>query len=300
MSSGTLRHGTLPSLISLPQSAATHARPRRRALQAVTLLLVIIFCIGFLVGNRFVVNKTTVPLGLPTPVRVAVLSDTHISAGEEGREWGRMAIATAMREKPDVILLLGDFVVHRNGVQYVGALVAGVHAPLGVYAVLGNHDHWEGADAIAAQLESEGIQVLTNRHVVIQKGKTRLALVGIDDLWSGSPDWQAAFRGVPKDVPVLLMSHNPDAAIHPEGQRAALIVSGHTHGGQVWMPSIIRRGMHRFAGTGWPPASSYGRAHPYGLMRERWGWSYVTSGVVRRFTLPRWFTEAEAAVLELQ
>jgi hypothetical protein len=89
-------------------------------------------------------------------------------------------------------------------------------------------------------------------------------------------------------------------ALHPEGQRAALIVSGHTHGGQVWMPTIIRVGMHRFAGTGWPPKSDYGRAHPYGLMHERWGWSYITSGVVQRFTLPRWFTEAEAAVLELQ
>jgi predicted MPP superfamily phosphohydrolase len=84
------------------------------------------------------------------------------------------------------------------------------------------------------------------------------------------------------------------------GPRAALTVSGHTHGGQVWIPTIVRRGMHRLAGTGWPPGSSYGRAHPYGLMRERSGWVYVTSGVVRRFTVPRWFTQAEVAVLELR
>jgi hypothetical protein len=166
--------------------------------------------------------------------------------------------------------------------------------------VLGNHDHWEDPGAVTAQLESQGIQVLTNRHVAVRKGKTRLALVGIDDLWSGSPDWQAAFRDMPSGVPVLLMSHNPDAALRPEGQRANLIVSGHTHGGQVWMPGIVRRGMHRLAGTGWPPASDYGRAHPYGLVRERWGSIYITSGVVRRFTLPRWFTEAEVAVLELR
>jgi hypothetical protein len=262
--------------------------------------LVIVFSVGFLVGKRLAVNTTTIPLGLPTPVRVVVLADTHIGAGEEGREWGRRAMAAAMGEKPDVILLLGDFVVHQNGVRYVGDLVAGVHAPLGVYAVLGNHDHWEGADAVTAQLESRGVHVLTNRHVVIRKGTTQLALVGIDDLWSGSPDWQAAFRGVPKGVPVLLMSHNPDAALKPEGQRAALIVSGHTHGGQVWIPAIVRQGMHRVAGTGWPPESSYGRAHPYGLMRERWGWIYVTSGVVLRFTVPRWFTQPEVAVLELR
>lgn len=291
-------YGMLFSLLSIPRSPTSYWR--RRVLRGVTLLLVIIFSIGLLAGNRFVVNTTTIPIGLPTPVRVAVLADTHISAGEEGREWGRKAMAAATREKPDVVLLLGDFVVHRNGVRYVGNLVAGVHAPLGVYAVLGNHDHWEGAGAITSQLESEGVQVLTNRHVLIQKGKTQLALVGVDDLWSGSPDWQAAFRGVPKGVPILLMSHNPDAAISPEGQRAALIVSGHTHGGQVWMPTIVRQGMHRVAGTGWPPGSSYGRAHPYGLMRERWGWIYVTSGVVRRFTFPRWFTQAEAAVLELR
>jgi hypothetical protein len=58
--------------------------------------------------------------------------------------------------------------------------------------------------------------------------------------------------------------------------------------------------MHQLVGTGWPPASSYGRAHPYGLRHERWGWVYVTSGVVRRFTLPRWFTQPEVAVLELR
>ena len=167
-------YGMLFSLLSIPRSPTSYWR--RRVLRGVTFLLVIIFSIGLLAGNRFVVNTTTIPIGLPTPVRVAVLADTHISAGEEGREWGRKAMAAATREKPDVVLLLGDFVVHRNGVRYVGNLVAGVHAPLGVYAVLGNHDHWEGAGAITSQLESEGVQVLTNRHVLIQKGKTQLAL----------------------------------------------------------------------------------------------------------------------------
>jgi predicted MPP superfamily phosphohydrolase len=263
-------------------------------------VLIVVLLGGLVVGRRSVVNTTTIPLGLPTPLRVAVLADMHISAGEEGRAWGRRAIAVAMREKPDVILLLGDFVAHRNGVPYVGDLVAGVQAPLGVYAVLGNHDHWEDAGTVTAQLEAEGVQVLTNRHVVIRKGDTRLALVGIDDLWAGDPDWQAAYRGAPKGVPILLMSHNPDAAIRPEGQRAALIVSGHTHGGQVRVPFTVRWGMRRIVGIGWPPGSTYGLAHPYGLIREGPAWVYITSGVVRRFVVPRWFTEAEVAVLELK
>jgi predicted MPP superfamily phosphohydrolase len=122
-------YGMLFSLLSIPRSPTTYWR--WRVLRGVTLLLVIIFSIGFLVGNRFVVNTTTIPIGLPTPVRAAVLADTHISAGEEGREWGRKAMVAAMREKPDVILLPGDFVVHRNGVRYVGDLVAGARSPSG-------------------------------------------------------------------------------------------------------------------------------------------------------------------------
>jgi uncharacterized protein len=268
-------------------------------LRYLLLFLLLLIIAGFITGRRLAINTTRVSLGLPTPIRVAVLSDIHITAGAEGRVWARHAMQEAMRQKPDAILLVGDFVLHRHGIRYIGELVKGLHAPLGVYAVLGNHDHWEGADEITQRLEAEGVQVLTNRSVVIRKGKTRLALVGIDDLPWGKPDWSAAFRNVPKGMLVVLLSHNPDAALYPQGQRAALIISGHTHGGHAWMPNFVRQAIYRRWGIGIPPRSDYGRAHPYGLIHEHWGQIYISSGVIRSVP-PRWFTQAEVAILELR
>ena len=266
---------------------------------AITVLLAVVIA-GVVVGRKLRVNYVRVPIGIPTPLRIVVLGDFHMAVAGIGRGMAEKAVQEAMRQRPDVIILLGDYVSGRPGISNIHSVFKGMHAPLGVYAVLGNHEHWTDAKVVREELEALGIRVLVNEDVVLSKGDTRLALVAIDDLWAGKVDWQAAYRNVPKNVPILLASHNPDAALDPQGRRAALIVSGHTHGGQVWMPSIMRVGMHRFAGTGWPPKSDYGRAHPYGLMHERWGWSYITSGVVQRFTLPRWFTEAEAAVLELK
>jgi predicted MPP superfamily phosphohydrolase len=168
-----------------------------------------------------------------------------------------------------------------------------------VFAVLGNHDHWAGSDAVRKALSDTGIRVLMNENVMIRKGRTRLALVGIDDLWTGTADWAAAWRGVPPGTPAVLLSHNPDAALAPEGQRAMLILSGHTHAGKYWVPTFVHRAVSRISKRGFISASRYGSAHPYGLVRERWGWIYITSGITRGYFPPRWFTRPEVAVIEL-
>jgi hypothetical protein len=168
-----------------------------------------------------------------------------------------------------------------------------------VYAVQGNHEHWTDAKAVRRELEADGIRMLVNENVRLRKGKTQLALVAIDDLWAGRADWSAAYRGLPEHTPVVLVSHNPDAALHGEGQRAALIVSGHTHGGLVGPARPLLRWINRVTGHGLPPGTSYGRSHLSGLFREPWGWVYVTSGVTPGFDPPRWFMRPEVAVLEL-
>jgi hypothetical protein len=204
-----------------------------------------------------------------------------------------------MAQRPDAIVLVGDFVSGRAGIPEIPSVVAALHAPLGVYAVLGNHDHWADAPAVEAALESAGVRVLVNDSVVVRKGKARLALVGIDDLWAGSVDWDAAWRDVPKRTPVVLLSHNPDAATYEQGQRAALIIAGHTHAGKFRLPRFVHRALIRLTGRGLIPATAYGSAHPYGLMREQWGWVYITSGVTCGAP-PRWYTRPEVAVLELE
>ena len=265
---------------------------------AITVLLAVVIA-GVVVGRKLRVNYVRVPIGIPTPLRIVVLGDFHMAVAGIGRGMAEKAVQEAMRQRPDVIILLGDYVSGRPGISNIHSVFKGMHAPLGVYAVLGNHEHWTDAKVVREELEAIGIRVLVNEDVVLSKGDTRLALVAIDDLWAGKVDWQAAYRNVPKNVPILLASHNPDAALDPQGRRAALIVSGHTHGGMVGPFRPILQGIGRLTGHGLPPGTSYGRSHLSGLFKEPWGWIYVTSGVTPGPVLPRWFLHPEVVVLEL-
>jgi len=272
---------------------------KRTIFRALLGLLLAAFIAGFAVGWWFRVREIAIPLGLPQPVKLAVMSDIHLGA-YDSRETTQRAVRETMKRGPDVVVLVGDFVTNREAISAIPSALEGLRAPLGVYAVLGNHDHWADASGVRAALASAGVHVLLNRSVVVRKGRTRLALVGIDDLWSGKVNWKSAWRQVPKGVPAVLLSHNPEAALHPEGQRAALIVSGHTHAGKILLPRWLLRVLRKYTDFSPVPATRYGERHLYGLVREKWGWVYITSGVVTGFAPPRWYTRPEVAILELR
>jgi predicted MPP superfamily phosphohydrolase len=274
---------------------------RNRKIRLLLLLLLLAFLIaGFVIGRRLRVNYVQVPIGIPTPMRIAVLGDFHMSAAGLGVGMAKEAVQEALRQKPDVIILLGDYVSGQVGIKNVQPVFKGLHAPQGVYAVMGNHEYWTDADKVRKALEADGIRVLVNENVLLHKGKTQFALVGIDDLWAGKVDWSAAFKNVPKNTPILLASHNPDAALDPQGRRAALIVSGHTHGGQIAFLQPVIGTINRITGHGMPPATVYGRSHLYGLFKESWGWVYVTTGVSPGFAPPRWYLHPEVVVISLE
>jgi predicted MPP superfamily phosphohydrolase len=264
-------------------------------------ILVGLLVAGVAVGRWTRVRVATIPAPVSEPVRIAVLADIHLSDGGFGVEQARYCLEQARRHHADLIVLVGDFVSTRAGVEALPDALRDAHAPLGVYAVLGNHDHWVDATQVKQRLHQVGIQVLENRNLQLRKGATRLVLVGVDDLWSGRPDWQRAFAGVPASdrVPVILLSHNPDAALHPAHKRAFLILSGHTHGGQVWVPVWLNRLLIRLFGRGVTPKTRYGGQHPYGLTRQNNTWVYITSGVTVGRAVPRWFTRPEIALIEL-
>jgi hypothetical protein len=254
---------------------------------------------GLAIGRHLRVNRRRVLIGVPTPVKVAVLGDFHVAMGGWGETMAQEAVQEAMRRQPDLVILVGDFVSGRRGLRRLHTALAGLHAPLGVYAVQGNHEHWTDPEAVRRELEALGIRLLVNEHVVVRQGDTRLALVGLDDLWAGKADWEAAFHGVPEGVPVVLISHNPDAALDPRGQRAALLLSGHTHGGLIGPARPLLRALDRYTGRGWPPGTRYGRSHLSGLFREGGSWVYITGGVTPGFSPPRWFLRPEIGVLEV-
>jgi hypothetical protein len=273
-------------------------RHKRIIRRAATVLLVALFLGGFADGWWFRLRTIRVEIGLKQPVRLAVMSDLHLgSYGSQAMV--RRAVAEAMRRRPDMVVLVGDLVSGAGAISMIPRALAGLRAPLGVYAVLGNHDHWASAGKVRAALAREGVRVLTNRSVIVGKGRALLALVGIDDLWAGRVDWRAAWRGAPRGVPAVLLSHNPDAAIRPQGQRARLILCGHTHAGKFRLPVVLHRLLAERVRGGLIPHSEYGRTHIYGLFHERWGWVYVTSGAGAGLGPPRWWTRPEGAIVEL-
>jgi predicted MPP superfamily phosphohydrolase len=171
-------------------------------------------------------------------------------------------LASAMGIHADLVAFTGDLASRAaGGVNALAALLAGLGSNDGTVAVLGNHDHWIGEERVASALSDRGIAVLRNAHMTLERDGEVLHVAGVSDAsYIHADDLAAAFDGIPDGAPVILLSHAPEI-IHREGaERAALILSGHTHGGQVvlpwlgpvYVPSQIGRnrasGLHRIGG----------------------------------------------------
>lgn len=170
-------------------------------------------------------------------LRVVQLSDIHYGLYIPRRNVER-AVEMANRLKPDLVALTGDFVTHSaDYVAPVAEILGGLRAPLGVFAVLGNHDYRPGADYVAARLRSHGIRVLRNSHARVERDGRALWLAGVDDLWFDC-DLPRALRGVPAAAPRLLLCHNPAIILQAALHGVDLVLSGHTHGGQVNLPGL--------------------------------------------------------------
>jgi predicted MPP superfamily phosphohydrolase len=168
---------------------------------------------------------------LAQPLTLAFASDFHAGPTTDPAMFDAL-LALLRRERPDVLLLGGDYV------SFDAANIAGLRsfleqarAPLGVYAVLGNHDVWNGSAEISAALAAAGVEVLVNRNVALPGPFGQVSICGIDDPWTGAPSAAATFEGAGA-VRVYLM-HSPDGLWHLRGQRFELGFAGHTHGGQI-------------------------------------------------------------------
>lgn len=166
-------------------------------------------------------------------LRLAQLSDVHHSPFLHHREISE-AVRCVNALQPDVVMLTGDYVSHAR--EYIGACAEALgqlRAPLGVYAVLGNHDHWTDGPAMAAALRAQNICVLSNENLKLERQGAYVRLVGVDDLLTKNADLATALQGTAPDETRILLSHNP--AIIREAARAGidLVLSGHTHGGQI-------------------------------------------------------------------
>ena len=153
-----------------------------------------------------------------------------------------------MGREPDLILLGGDLITSRT-VEFDQQRHAfrRLRAPQGVYAVLGNHDHYSGESRrLSRMIEGQGIRLLHNRSVLLSRGGAKLSLAGVDDLLVGNPDLDAALAAA--EPPIILLSHNPDVLFDAARRGVAAVLSGHTHAGQIRIPGlpvIVRQSRYR-------------------------------------------------------
>jgi hypothetical protein len=225
---------------SFRMSRHKHQRPIRNATERI---LNVVLRTGRLAGlsyrlgglGRVRVTYQDVELGperqLAQPLRIGFASDFHAGPTTHPALFDDL-LAALHAERPDVLLLGGDFVSFDAGnVAALRTFLEGARAPLGTYAVVGNHDIWNGRVVVEDALRAAGVDVLVNRNVALPAPFGQVSVCGIDDPWTGEPSADATFAGAGA-VRIYLM-HSPDGLFRLERQRFDVGFAGHTHGGQI-------------------------------------------------------------------
>lgn len=283
------------------QDAMARIGKWKLARRAVVSALVIAGVYGFwLEPSSLRVRHYTITLGgqarvTDAPLRVAVITDLHAGAPYITRAKLDQIVARTNAAQPDLILLAGDYVIHRvlGGSKIplteTAAHLAGLRARLGVFAVLGNHDNRDGPLASARALHAAGITVLDDAAVRLRHGGRDLYLVGLSDYATGKRHFVAALAQVPNGAPAICFTHSPDLfPLLPAG--CGLTIAGHTHGGQVWLPLV---GALRVP-------SDYGQRYAAGHIVENGRHLFVSTGIGTSMLPVRVFVPPEVSVLDIR
>jgi uncharacterized protein len=225
-------------------------------------------------------------------LRIALITDLHAGGGTT-MELIRRACRLAMQERPDLIALTGDLSSDGSSVSELAVVdvLSVLTAPLGVYAVPGNHDHARGIEewkqAVAAY---DNIINLTNRVHTINHHGAEVGVAGLDDFDTGETKLDVLKQLSGTDLNVLL-AHNPDTAelLQDVEPVIDLVLSGHTHGGQVRLPGLgaMRNPSH------------FEQLYEAGMVKRPWTTVYVSRGVGTVHAPVRLFCRPEVAILEL-
>lgn len=200
-----------------------------------------------LVVRRFEASFADLPEGLED-LRVAQLSDLHVGPHTPAG-FLRRVVEAVRAEKPDLVAYTGDQVDdHDHDVRRFAEVFGGVRAPLGVFAITGNHDVYAGWDGVREGLERMGATVLVNDAVAVDRGGARLWVVGTGDPaglqwraeggWKAAPDVERALAAVPPGAFTLALAHNPALWPRLAARGVHLTLSGHTHHGQISIPAL--------------------------------------------------------------
>lgn len=223
--------------------------------------------------------------GLERPLVLMHLSDTHLRGPDA---WLDRLCAAVRAERPDLIALTGDVITRGWQPAAVEQLLRALPpAPLGAFAVMGNWEYWGGASPApwAERLAGLGVRLLHNTWAPVGP----LSLVGVDDLLAGEPAVDAALAGLPPDRPAVVMTHSPAMFRVLQRPPVRLVLSGHSHAGQVRIPGL---------GAPFVPLGT----GPYvaGWYREAGVDLFVSRGLGWSVAPLRWYCPPELAMLRLE
>lgn len=176
--------------------------------------------------------------GLPQLLNGTVcvhLSDFHAGFGNMDGVYAEV-LRQVEAVSPDIIFLTGDYRDDPSTDPYypIKSVISQLKAPLGVFGSYGNHDHRRGIEGARRLLEDCGVKILNNCNYSTDSG---LWLAGVDDLYKGYPDIEAALKGLPPDRTTIMLSHSP-LLLDMVADHDLFIISGHTHGGQITLPLL--------------------------------------------------------------
>ncbi|HYE73012.1 MAG TPA: metallophosphoesterase [Blastocatellia bacterium] len=246
--------------------------------------------------SSLTVNRTTLQIShWPAQFnqfKIVAISDLHVGAPYVSLEKLKRIVEMANAEQPDLIVLLGDYVIQDVvGGNFIAPEdfapeLGRLKAKHGVYAVLGNHDWWLEGPRIKRSFEGAGVRVLSNEAVRIAEGETGFWLAGIDDFWSRHHNISKTLNQITTKEPIIALNHSPD--IFPElPDQISLTLCGHTHGGQVNIPWLRTKVL----------PSRYGDRFLAGHIEEDGKHLFVTKGIGTSGLPARFLAAPEIAVL---
>jgi predicted MPP superfamily phosphohydrolase len=274
-------------------------RNLRRALLALFAFGLALAVDGFWIEpSRLVVHREELhipkwPAAL-SGLRVAFVSDLHVGSPHWGVDHLRGLVERVNAEQPDLILLGGDYLI--NGVTFgehvpvepIAAELARLHAPLGVIAVLGNHDWWNDGPHVRAAFEARGIAVLDDEARPVTWHGASFCVLGLRDEVVRDHSLNQELKLALPGLPLIVMVHEPDIFAQMD-DRASLTLSGHTHGGQVALPLLGRLVV----------PSAFGQRYAAGHIVENGRHLFVTTGVGTSILPVRFGVPPEIALLTL-